>query len=105
MCNELNNKARRDDPIKSATFGAKQNANNSNNSNNNTPRGGRSHRGRGSGRGGGGGGGGGNNDDRQTTLTDYKKSALRAYYNHYKHTYIRASDNYYFTFPDKAPEA
>jgi hypothetical protein len=35
MCNELNDEARRDDPIKSAAFGAKQN--NSNNSNNNTP--------------------------------------------------------------------
>ena len=37
MCNELNDEARRDDPIKSAAFSAKQNTKNSNNSNNNTP--------------------------------------------------------------------
>jgi hypothetical protein len=105
MCNELNDKACRDDPIKSAAFGAKQNANNGNNSNNNTPRGGRSHRGRGSGQGGRGGGGRGNIDDRQTTMTDDKRSALRAYCNHCKHTHIGAGDNCYFTFPHKAPEA
>jgi hypothetical protein len=109
MCNELNDEARRDDPIKSAAFGAKQNAgNNDTNSNNNTPRGGRSYRGRGSrqrGRGGGGGGGGGDNDDRKTTPTDDKKSAVQAYCNHCKHTHIRAGDNCYFTFPHKAPEA
>jgi hypothetical protein len=104
MCNELNDEARRDDPIKSAAFGAKQNADNGNNSNNNTPRGGRSHRGRGSGRG-GRGGGGGDNDDRKTTPTDDKRSALRAYCNHCKHTHIGAGDNCYFTFPHKAPEA
>jgi hypothetical protein len=110
MCNELNDKARCNDPIKSAAFSAKQhadnsnNGNNGNNSNNNTPRGGRSHRGRGSGRG-GRGGGGGDNDDRQTTLTGDKRLALQAYCNHCKHTHIRASDNCYFTFPHKAPKA
>jgi hypothetical protein len=104
MCNELNDEARRDDPIKSAAFGAKQHADNSNNSNNNTPRGGRSHRGRGSGRGGRGGGGGDNND-RQTTLTGDKRLALRAYCNHCKHTHIGAGNNCYFTFPHKAPKA
>jgi hypothetical protein len=46
MYNELNDEAGRDNPIRSAAFGAKQNA-----GNNNTPRGGRSHRGRGTGRG------------------------------------------------------
>jgi hypothetical protein len=102
MCNELNDEARRDDPIKSAAFGAKQNTDNGNNSNNNTPRGGRSHRGRGSGRGRGGGSG---DNDRQNTPTSDKMSALRAYCNHCKHTHIGAGDNCYFTFPHKAPEA
>jgi hypothetical protein len=37
MCNKLNNKAHYNNPIKSAAFSVKQNANNSNNSNNNTP--------------------------------------------------------------------
>jgi hypothetical protein len=107
MCNELNDEARRDDPIESAAFGAKQNAgNNGNNSNNNTPRGGRSHRGRGSGRGGRGGGGGssGDNDDRETTPTEDKRSAVRAYCNHCKHTHIGAGDNCWFTFPYKATD-
>ncbi|KAF1934866.1 hypothetical protein EJ02DRAFT_296993, partial [Clathrospora elynae] len=104
ICNELNNKARCDNPIKSATFGAKQNANNGNKSNNNTPQGGRSHCGRGSGQG-GCGGGSGNNDNRQTTVTDDKRSALQAYCNHCKHTHIGAGNNCYFTFPHKAPEA
>jgi hypothetical protein len=62
MCNELNDEARRDDPIKSAAFGVKQNAGSNNN---NPPRGDRSHRGRDSRRGGrGGGGGGGVDNDR-----------------------------------------
>lgn len=104
MCNELNDEARRDDPIKSAAFGAKQNADNGNNSNNNKPRGGRRDRGRGSGRG-DRGGGGGNDDDRQNTITDDKRAALRAYCNHCKHTHIGARDNCYFTFPHKAPKA
>ncbi|KAF1945404.1 hypothetical protein EJ02DRAFT_338342, partial [Clathrospora elynae] len=103
MCNKLNNKARRDNPIKSAAFGARQNAS-KDNSNNNTPRGGRSHRGRGSGRGGQGGGGGGNDNDRKTTPTDNKRSAVRAYCNHCKHTHIGAGDNCWFTFPHKATD-
>ena len=90
MCNELNDEARRDDPIKSAAFGAKQNADNGNN--NNTPRGGR-------------GGRGGDDNDRQTTLIGDKSLALRAYCNHYKHTHIRASNNCYFIFPNKALKA
>jgi hypothetical protein len=62
MCNELNDEARRNDPIKSAAFGAKQNADNGNNSNNNTLRGGCSYCSRGPGQGGRGGRGGDNND-------------------------------------------
>jgi hypothetical protein len=64
MCNKLNNKARCNNSIKSATFSVKQNA--SSNSNNNTPRGDRSYRGRDlrrGGRGSGGGGGGGSGDN------------------------------------------
>jgi hypothetical protein len=103
MCNELNDEARRDDPIMSAAFGAKQN--NSNNRNNNTPRGGRSYRGRGSGqRGRVGGGGGGDDNDRQTTLTGDKRSAVRAYCNHCNHTHIGAGDNCWITFPHKATD-
>jgi hypothetical protein len=103
MCNELNDEARRDDPIKSAAFGAKQNAGKENNNNNNTPRGGRSNRGRDSRRG-GHGGGSGSNDDQHITLTDDKRSNSRAYCNHCKHTHIGAGDNCWFTFPHKATD-
>jgi hypothetical protein len=63
MCNKLNNKARSNNPIKSAAFSVKQNAS-SNSNNNNTPRGDCSYRSRDLGRGGrrGRGGGGVNNN-------------------------------------------
>jgi hypothetical protein len=49
-----------------------------------------------------GGSSGSDNNNCKTTLTDDKRLAVQAYYNYCKHTHIRASNNYYFTFLYKA---
>jgi hypothetical protein len=100
MCNELNDEHAATILSRALPFGAKQNA--GDNSNNNSPRGGRGHHGRGSGQGGREGGGGDN--DRQTTLASDKRSAIRAYCKHCKHTHIGAGDHCWFTFPYKATD-
>ncbi|KAF1934844.1 hypothetical protein EJ02DRAFT_299677, partial [Clathrospora elynae] len=93
MCNKLNDKARCDNPIKSAAFAVNQSAGNNNHTDGHSC-GGCNPRRRGRvGRGGRGGSSCGN---------DNKRSTLRDYCIHCKHTHIGAGKNCWFTFPHKA---